>query len=225
MSNFKVKENLDITPLNSNGLAVQGQNALPISGYIIPFLGPVNKIPSGWLLCDGTDGTPDLVGKYIAGWSTTNAPGTYFGSDTHSHNMSWTINTTASGNTLHNHNFNYGFAAGGSSTDHNWGGNRTGGTGNDQVANYIAGSQANVSDNNHSHSNNNIPLASITANAHSHNHPLFTTIGGANDAASGQATGDTHTHTVVPTTNSATSNTVVNSSLISTFYVNFIMKV
>ena len=32
---------------------------------IIPYYGEIVNIPQGWLLCDGTNGTPDLRGKVL----------------------------------------------------------------------------------------------------------------------------------------------------------------
>ena len=39
---------------------------LPI-GSIIPFVGDLKKIPYGWYLCDGTNGTPDLRNRFLEG--------------------------------------------------------------------------------------------------------------------------------------------------------------
>ena len=40
---------------------------MPI-GTILPYTGDLNKIPSGWHLCDGTDGTPNLLdGRFLEG--------------------------------------------------------------------------------------------------------------------------------------------------------------
>lgn len=40
--------------------------ALP-RGTIIMYHGQTSDIPSGWLLCDGTKGTPDLRGRFVLG--------------------------------------------------------------------------------------------------------------------------------------------------------------
>ena len=39
---------------------------LPI-GTILPYTGSLLSIPAGWHLCDGTDGTPDLRGRFLEG--------------------------------------------------------------------------------------------------------------------------------------------------------------
>ena len=41
-------------------------DSLPI-GTIIAYNGPLSAIPVGWHLCDGTDGTPDLRGRFLEG--------------------------------------------------------------------------------------------------------------------------------------------------------------
>lgn len=51
------------------------------SGGIILWSGSANTIPSGWVLCDGNNGTPNLVDKFILGaGATTPAVGTTGGS-------------------------------------------------------------------------------------------------------------------------------------------------
>lgn len=41
-------------------------NILPVGGIMI-WSGATSSIPSGWVLCDGTLGTPDLRGKFVVG--------------------------------------------------------------------------------------------------------------------------------------------------------------
>ena len=43
---------------------------IPIGGIIL-WSGSVAAIPSGWLLCDGTSGTPDLRSRFIVGAGST----------------------------------------------------------------------------------------------------------------------------------------------------------
>ncbi len=42
-------------------------------GFIQDFYGDLEKIPVGWFLCDGTNGTPDLRGMFIVGYDPENA--------------------------------------------------------------------------------------------------------------------------------------------------------
>ena len=50
---------------------IEGVFARFVSGMIIAFKG--SSIPSGWALCDGSNGTPNLIGKFIRGGSTFTA--------------------------------------------------------------------------------------------------------------------------------------------------------
>jgi hypothetical protein len=59
--------NIDVTN-NSNDLASTGfvHNILPY-GSVVMWYGRRSKIPTGWLICDGTNGTPDLRNKFVVG--------------------------------------------------------------------------------------------------------------------------------------------------------------
>lgn len=50
-------------------------------GAIIMWSGALDSIPSGWQLCDGTNGTPDLRDRFIYGVSSGEDPGATGGSD------------------------------------------------------------------------------------------------------------------------------------------------
>jgi len=46
-------------------------------GVIVAWSGALASIPSGWLLCDGNNGTPNLIDRFLQGITTsTTAPGT-----------------------------------------------------------------------------------------------------------------------------------------------------
>lgn len=49
-----------------------GPGPVPAGG-IIMWSGPVNAIPQGYRLCDGTNGAPDLRGKFIVGYQSNDA--------------------------------------------------------------------------------------------------------------------------------------------------------
>lgn len=51
------------------------------SGLISMWSGSAEDIPTGWLLCDGTNGTPDLRGRFIVGAGGDYAPGNTGGED------------------------------------------------------------------------------------------------------------------------------------------------
>ncbi len=86
---------------------IEGAFSPFVSGMIIAFKG--TAIPNGWALCDGSNGTPNLIGKFIRGGSTFTV-GTTGGSDTvtlsssnlpsHSH-TSGTLYTDTTGSHTH----------------------------------------------------------------------------------------------------------------------------
>lgn len=51
------------------------------SGIICAWAGSSSDIPSGWCLCDGTNGTPDLQDKFVLGSGTTHSVGETGGSE------------------------------------------------------------------------------------------------------------------------------------------------
>lgn len=82
------------------------------SGVITMWSGSIASIPAGWLLCDGTNGTPNLRDRFIVGAGSTYAVGNTGGAATvalstselpsHSHTFS---GTTGGGGT-HSHSIN-----------------------------------------------------------------------------------------------------------------------
>jgi microcystin-dependent protein len=66
-NNLKIGGTVDI----SNNLTVSGNitcnniNAKNLKGIIVLWSGLEKDIPIGWILCDGTNGTPDLRGRFI----------------------------------------------------------------------------------------------------------------------------------------------------------------
>ncbi len=67
---------------------------VPVGG-IIMWSGSVSSITSGWALCDGGNGTPDLRNKFIVGAGSTYDPGDTGGSSSHDHTVS--TNTDSQG--------------------------------------------------------------------------------------------------------------------------------
>jgi microcystin-dependent protein len=51
------------------------------TGGIIMWSGSIASIPAGWLLCDGTNGTPDLRSRFVVGAGSTYNPGDTGGVD------------------------------------------------------------------------------------------------------------------------------------------------
>lgn len=68
LTQFNLAVILCITSLKSNNTFLTSQgNGIPI-GTIVAYNGDLTKIPKNWHLCDGTDGTPDLTGRFLQGW-------------------------------------------------------------------------------------------------------------------------------------------------------------
>lgn len=52
------------------------------SGTIQIWIGPLEEIPRGWTICDGTDGTPNLLDRFVKSIpDASTEPGTVEGSD------------------------------------------------------------------------------------------------------------------------------------------------
>ena len=83
------------------------------AGVILMWSGSIASIPSGWLLCDGTNGTPNLQDRFVVGAGSTYAVGatggsanatlpththTFTGTALGTHNHSTTFNQTQKGN-------------------------------------------------------------------------------------------------------------------------------
>lgn len=69
----------------SSAYAITADNGVP-RGMIAMWSGSVTGIPSGWALCDGTNGTPDLRDKFVKSIPNNTAnPGVTGGSSTHNH--------------------------------------------------------------------------------------------------------------------------------------------
>ena len=54
------------------------------TGFICAWYGKIDAIPKGWILCDGKNGTPNLVDRFILG-SNELTIGTFGGSKKHNH--------------------------------------------------------------------------------------------------------------------------------------------
>jgi hypothetical protein len=78
----------------------QINNPIP-TGLISMWSGSLASIPVGWLLCDGTNGTPDLRNRFIVGQGSTYPLGSTGGNTTTSAGGSHTHTTEAAG--AHSH--------------------------------------------------------------------------------------------------------------------------
>lgn len=62
---------------------VNGLDTAMPSGGIIMWSGSVASIPSGWYLCNGSNSTPDLRGRFVYGAGGGYSPGDTGGEETH----------------------------------------------------------------------------------------------------------------------------------------------
>jgi hypothetical protein len=213
MANLKLKENLTIQSGSTSFIDV-----LPVTGHILPFAGPSNKIPSGWVLCDGTNGTPNLIGKIPGGVSNISVGS----NQTHSHSFTHALSNFNS-TTVVDSATTGTFGQSANNSPHSHGGSagiNVNAWGNTGPANRSNGTQANVIGMNHTHggtTSGSTGIGTGNANAgHTHNQQTGATIDGTS--------GNTHSHPIPATPTSPTSN-VSHTALPSIFYVNFIMKV
>ena len=110
---------------DTGGTASSGSGSLPM-GSIIMWSGDTSSIPTGWQLCDGTNGTPDLRNRFVMGAGSTYPVGNVGGNadsvvvehshtiNDHNHTFSGSgsdnVDISVSGTTgnqsqSHNHNF------------------------------------------------------------------------------------------------------------------------
>lgn len=85
-----------------------GSDASIPTGVIVMWSGTLATIPSGWNLCNGSNGTPDLRDRFIRGAANGADPGTTGGAATHSHSSTQPSDHAAlshAGATVGAHNF------------------------------------------------------------------------------------------------------------------------
>jgi len=90
----------------------------PPTGLILMWAGDLSDIPSGWALCDGNNGTPNMLNRFVESVSGSNTdPGATGGDNIkglstsqlppHSHNHDGTTSTDGE----HRHSFELGYNA------------------------------------------------------------------------------------------------------------------
>jgi microcystin-dependent protein len=193
---------------------LSGQTSLVPAGVIVMWSGAVGSIPTGWSLCDGTNGTPDLRNRFVVGAGSTYAVDATGGSDSvtlseaqipgHTHSVS---GTTASDG-AHTHNVSGNTSNTGAHT-HNVSGN-TSNTGdhahNGSTSN--TGSHSHNSDNqsaqNDGSSSENVSSRKISSGQAQNNSAVSTTSNtGAHSHNFTTANAGAHSHTLSGTADSA----------------------
>ena len=171
-----IEDDLDVTGTVTAGAFV-GDGAVP-RGLISLWYGSVSSIPTGYFLCDGTNGTPDLRDRFIRGAGSTYDPGDKGGSNTsalstanlpaHTHSDgNYSGNTSNNG--AHNHTIN--------------------GAGNHGHNTDAAGSHNHTINAGGTHAHNG-----ATANSGAHNHGI--NVGGAHGHS--LSNNGNHTHSIPP---------------------------
>jgi len=149
---------LAATAVTGDGSGLTGIVSIP-SGLIAMWSGTNANIPSGWVLCDGNNSTPDLTDRFVLGRSASSNTGSTGGSNTvtlaegnlpsHTHSVSITTDgagaATPAGNISNSGNHTHGSgnlaAAAGGDHSHNFNAN-TGNSGNHSHNGYTSGAGA-----------------------------------------------------------------------------------
>jgi hypothetical protein len=86
-----------ICPVHGDTTTPDPVIGFPVGG-IIMWSGTLAKVPVGWALCDGANGTPDLRDKFVCGAGNSLSVGATGGSNVaHSHSVSMSSSGTATG--------------------------------------------------------------------------------------------------------------------------------
>ena len=68
-SNEAVQNIASVYADTSNTATFNNINVTAWEGMVTMWSGSIDKIPTGWALCDGTNGTPDLRGRFVLGYN------------------------------------------------------------------------------------------------------------------------------------------------------------
>lgn len=172
--NYNNLTNKPTIPTNNNQLTngagyVTSAGAVP-SGVIVLWSGASNAIPSGWVLCNGSNSTPDLRNRFVVGAGSGYAVNATGGSTdatlvSHSH-------------TVNSHTHGAGSYSAQSAGSHNHSYNRYAGT--DRV------------DNDESHQRLNGTTSDTTGNAGAHTHSVSGTSGSSSPGTNSQGSSATN---------------------------------
>ncbi|SPY08179.1 phage tail protein [Oligella urethralis] len=191
-----------------------------MKGMVVMWSGSVDKIPSGWALCNGSNGTPDLRGRFIIGAGGSYNPGnTGNGSiPSHSHGAG---SLATSGAGAHTHT---GTAASAGGHSHSASTNSAG-----AHTHEVTGTAASAGDHSHTYriatrggfgryisttTENYKATDANTSTAGAHTHSVSGTAASAGDHSHtvSVASGGAHTHTVSVTSAGAHTHTISGST-------------
>jgi microcystin-dependent protein len=189
------------------GANAPGGFALVPSGGIIMWSGSIASIPSGWNLCDGTNGTPDLRNRFVVGAGSSYAVNATGGADSvtlieaqipgHAHTFSA---TTASGGA---HTHTASTASAGSHTHTFSGGTNTTGAHSHTLSTIVVAGDQRTGGNNTPGSNTitvGVTGTTSTTGDHAHTFSGTTDSDGAHTHSVTVDSAGAHTHSVSGTT-------------------------
>jgi hypothetical protein len=193
--------------LNSD-IAVLLSTLLP-AGIITMWAGTVSSVPTGWFLCNGANGTPDLRGRFVYGASVDgdeNDVGGSSNSSVISHNHTANHSHSASSNTIGNHRHT-------ANHNHSASSNTTGNHAHSANHNHSAGSHG-AGDHRHNHY-----TPRYSDNRYVQNSGGYAVGGGFNDnggnvlqTPTSASTAGNHSHSVYVNNANVTTSTTGNHS-------------
>lgn len=214
------------------------QSSIPV-GLITLWSGSIASIPSGWALCNGSGGTPDLRDRFIVGAGSTYAVGATGGATSvtlSTANMPAHTHTGTTGSTSISHTHGISITTGGQSADHSHNGTTSTigdhqhispilPSGNQSPINPygLSGSGGSVKESGNDLAFRNFPLTS-SAGAHSHSFSTGGVSTGHTHLVSGTSAASDPAHTHTFTTGSTGSGTAFG--ILPPYYaLAYIMKV
>jgi len=193
--------NADTDLVNKSYVDTQIAAVIP-SGLIAIWTGTIANIPTGWALCDGTNGTPDLTDKFVISVVDSETdPGTTGGAASHDHAIS---GNTANTDVSHTHTITSN--TGNVDLEHTHTNSNTGSS----DANHNHGQISGNSDGESSHTHS-ISLTSGAGSSHSHGSGSYVTAtpsfaGKVAQSASQVFCGD-HSHNISGTSDTEAAHT------------------
>jgi microcystin-dependent protein len=206
------------TQLATTAFVAAGLSALIPTGVITLWSGSIISIPSGWALCNGSNGTPNLRDRFVVGAGTTYAVGATGGANTvtldatmipsHTHSLSASGTTAESG--AHTHTVSASGTTSGQSVGHTHSGTtasdgvhtHTGTTGTES-ANHTHTFSGTTSGQSADHTHNQFGLAT---NGQGGGGDVNQRLTGVTNTTATSGTSNDHTHTYSGTTSTVSAN-------------------